>query len=617
MDIKKGYKQTEFGVIPEDWEVKSVGDVTKIISGGTPSSTNSKYWNGNILWCTPTDITKSRTKYIFDTEKKITNEGLKNSSATLLPKGTLLLCSRATIGEVAIAGCDISTNQGFKSLICLEGYNNEFLYYSIPSLKNKMMEKAFGSTFLEISKTNLSSILVTFPTFAEQSAIATTLSDVDTLIIALDKKIAKKKLIKQGAMQQLLTGKKRLPGFSEKWVEKKMGEIAEIKDGTHQTPHYVNDGIPFYSVENITNNDFKNTKSISIEEHKVLTKSFKIEKGDVLMTRIGSIGVCKLIDWNVEASFYVSLALLKFKKGYSAKFFTHYSNTKEFIKDIEDHSLQHATPKKINLGKISFVKVFFPNSEKEQTAIAQVLSDMDNEIAALEAKRDKYKQLKNGMMQQLLTGQIRLAQKLSENRTISVDAPIVGGHIVNKLFRSKGWGRTKLQKSMHLVDYCCQLNFGGEYIRNIAGPDNQLLMNHIDSKFKQYRHVRIEIKKDSRGGKHYNYIPTTKIAEIEQAFDDYPAETQGSINNLLDKIEKMDLARAEIVSTLYAVWNNRIIKKQPINDDLLLKDFYDWSAHKSDYSPDLVLRGLNYMRQEGIIPIGWGKYIDKSKTHVK
>src|SRR5574344_2193467 len=111
----------------------------------------------------------------------------------------------------------------------------------------------------------------------------------------------------------------------EDWEVKKLGEIAYIKDGTHQTPKYVNVGIPFYSVETVVNNDFKNTKYISFKEHKQLTSKFRIEKGDVLMTRIGSIGVCKYIDWNVDASFYVSLTLLKFKSDTLARFFTHYS----------------------------------------------------------------------------------------------------------------------------------------------------------------------------------------------------------------------------------------------------------------------------------------------------
>ena len=164
---------------------------------------------------------------------------------------------------------------------------------------------------------------------------------------------------------------------------------------------------------------------------------------------------------------------------------------------------------------------------------------------------------------------------------------------------------------MHLIGYHCQLDFGNEYIRNTAGPDDQKLMNYIDQKFLNYGQVRKVETRDSTGRKHYNYVPTAKIDEIEFAFEQYPDNIQNRINGLLAKIERMDLGRAEIISTLYAVWNNRLIKHEPISDDLLLADFYAWSDHKADFSRDLVLRGLDYMRQEGIIPTGWGQYIDK------
>jgi len=177
---------------------------------------------------------------------------------------------------------------------------------------------------------------------------------------------------------------------------------------THQTPKYVEQGVPFYSVENVTANDFTNTKCISPEEHAFLTKSWKIEKGDILMTRIGSIGVCKYIDWDVDASFYVSLTLLKIKKEYSARFICHYSQFEYFKKEIVLNSLQFAYPQKINLGQISKVKLIIPESIEEQESIAQILSDMDAEIEGLEKKLDKYKMLKQGMMQNLLTGKIRL-----------------------------------------------------------------------------------------------------------------------------------------------------------------------------------------------------------------
>ena len=235
---------------------------------------------------------------------------------------------------------------------------------------------------------------------------------------------------------------------------------------------------------------------------------------------------------------------------------------------------------------------------------------MDKEIADLEARRDKYTQIKSGMMQKLLTGQIRLIHK-RQARIIPLDAHIVAGHIVNKLHESRGWGRTKLQKSLHLIGYHCQLDLGNEYIRNTAGPDDQKLMSYIDQKFLNYGQVRKVEFRDSAGRKHYNYVPTAKIDEIEFAFEQYPADIRNRINGLLAKIERMDLGRAEIISTLYAVWNNRLIKHEPSSDDLLLADFYAWSDHKADFSRDLVLRGLDYMRQEGIIPTGWGQYIDK------
>ncbi|ERT07295.1 type I restriction modification DNA specificity domain protein [Lyngbya aestuarii BL J] len=194
----------------EEWKQINLGDIAEIISGGTPTTTNLSYWNGSIKWCIPTDITRCHNKYLFETERKISYLGLKNSGAQLLPAGTLLLCSRATIGEVKIAGCEISTNQGFKSIVCSDTIDNEFIYYKLLTMKQQMIERAFGSTFLEISKSNVTALELSIPPFPEQKAIATILSNQDEEITALEKRLAKTKAIKQGMMQELLTGKTRL-----------------------------------------------------------------------------------------------------------------------------------------------------------------------------------------------------------------------------------------------------------------------------------------------------------------------------------------------------------------------------------------------------------------------
>lgn len=140
--VKKGYKQTEIGVIPEDWEIKYLSDFGKIQSGGTPSTTMAEYWGGNIAWCTPSDITSTPTKYINATERTITDAGLKNSAATVMPAGSILLCTRATIGELKINSIPMATNQGFKNITINNSGNAEFLYYLLQTKKNCMLDLA-------------------------------------------------------------------------------------------------------------------------------------------------------------------------------------------------------------------------------------------------------------------------------------------------------------------------------------------------------------------------------------------------------------------------------------------------------------------------------------------
>ncbi|MGQ0594978.1 MAG: restriction endonuclease subunit S [Gammaproteobacteria bacterium] len=202
--------QTRLPGFSGEWEVKRLANLAQIVSGGTPKTSNPTYWNGTVKWCTPTDITGCSGKYLAETERSITREGLASCSAQLLPAGTLLLCSRATIGELKIAATEVCTNQGFKSLICNRDVSNEFLYYKLLTMKSQMIERAIGSTFLEISKRDTAALEVSLPELGEQTAIATVLSDMDAEIAALEARRDKTRLLKQGMMQELLTGRIRL-----------------------------------------------------------------------------------------------------------------------------------------------------------------------------------------------------------------------------------------------------------------------------------------------------------------------------------------------------------------------------------------------------------------------
>ncbi len=415
VEMKSGYKMTEVGVIPEDWEVKNVSESCLIkarigwqglkkseymSSGDYLLITGTDFDNGQVNWKSCAYVSKAR--YEQDSNIKIRPQDILISKDGTIGKvaylGMIPKAGTLNSGIFVIRANDRKIDQVFLSKIFMSFYFEEFLNRLVAgSIINHLYQKDFVKFCFPL------------PNSEEQVAIAAALSDVDSLISALTKKIEKKKAIKQGLMQQLLTGKKRLPGFNDKWKSMLLGDIAEVKDGTHQTPKYVKSGgKPFYSVENVTADDFKNVKHISLEEHKALTSNYRIEKGDVLMTRIGSIGCCKYVDWDVDASFYVSLALLKINEKYDSKFISYLSNIKSFKEEVMLNSLVFAIPQKINLGNISLIKVYIPTSKAEQTAISNILSDCDSEIAALEEKRDKYKEIKQGMMQQLLTGKIRL-----------------------------------------------------------------------------------------------------------------------------------------------------------------------------------------------------------------
>lgn len=379
--MTEGFKHTEVGLIPSDWDVKTLGEVADVVGGGTPSTFNASYWNGNINWFTPTEI--GDKKHLFESKRKITIEGLKNSSAKLLPVGTILLTSRASIGDVGILKVESCTNQGFQSLVAKESNSNEFLYYLILTLKQKILQNASGSTFLEISPSKLKSIKISVPKLPEQTAIATALNDADTLIQKLEQLIAKKRNIKTGAMQALLKPK-------EGWEVKKLGQLCgRITTGKLDANAMKHDG-----------------------EYRFYTCA----KDYFFIDKYAFDDEALLISGNGENVGYVHYYKGKFNAYQRTYVLTGFLLNVHYIKKYLDKFLASKIEVEVNAGNTPYIRkgtltemdIFFPKDETEQTQIAKILSDMDNEIQELEKQLEKYKMLKQGMMQSLLTGKIRL-----------------------------------------------------------------------------------------------------------------------------------------------------------------------------------------------------------------
>lgn len=200
-----------------EWRKTTIKQMGRVVSGGTPDTQMPDYWNGNILWTTPTDITALSTRYISNTARKITRKGVQASSASLLPAGTLLVCTRATVGSLAIAEREITTNQGFKSLVPTPEFDSDFLYYLFSYHARQFVRFACGSTFLELSKKDFERQAFLVPLLNEQKQIARILTKNDRELFNLQETRERLTTEKTALMQQLLTGKRRVntSGFCE------------------------------------------------------------------------------------------------------------------------------------------------------------------------------------------------------------------------------------------------------------------------------------------------------------------------------------------------------------------------------------------------------------------
>ena len=416
VEMKSGYKMTEVGVIPEDWEVCELRNhlvlLTDYDANGSfadmASNVVTTTGNGYAWYVRATDLEQqsslSEVKYVDEKSYRF----LRKST---LYGGEVLLAKRGEIGKVYYFQMKTKRATLAPNLYLLklkDTINSYFLFSLFKSTFGQNLLKSINaSTSLgAIYKDDVKGLNILIPPFEEQASIATALSDVDSLISALTKKIEKKKAIKQGLMQQLLTGKKRLPGFGDVWdVVQLKGIISEFIVPMRDKPTALTGPIPWCRIEDFDGKYLK--KSLSnqgVDLNTVSKMNLKIFPVNTLLVSCSAhLGRCAIVKQKlVTNQTFIGLV----PSDRIDVEFLYYKMSRE------DKNLNNmATGTTISyLSREQFenYEILIPSSKAEQTAIANILSDCDSEIAALEEKRDKYKEIKQGMMQQLLTGKIRL-----------------------------------------------------------------------------------------------------------------------------------------------------------------------------------------------------------------
>ena len=389
MAVSLGYKQTDVGLVPKEWDAVLLDKVAIRGSGHTPNKKHPEYWNGGIRWISLADSDALDCLYISDTHANISALGLANSSAVLHPVGTVVLSRDAGVGKSAIMRTAMAVSQHFMAWRCGELLDNRYLYYWLQGQKTELERISNGTTIKTIGLRYFKDLRIPLPPLSEQCAIADALLDVDLLLFAIDRIISKKRGVKEAMMQQLLTGNTRLAGFQDEWDVKRLGDIVEIKKGQLITGTMLKPGdVPviaggkqpayFHSIAN------RRGRTITISASGASAGYVALYDEPIFASDCSTIS--ELGEYCLDFIYF----LLSF-------------NQEKIYRSQTGGAQPHIHPK--DLTPLVFA---FPEPP-EQVAIAEILTDMESEVRALEIRREKTRAVKQGMMQQLLTGKVRLA----------------------------------------------------------------------------------------------------------------------------------------------------------------------------------------------------------------
>lgn len=376
-----------------------LGDICEIVSGTTPKSNVPEYWDGEINWVTPAELNDD-TIIVHESQRKITEQAVKDSSLRPFPAGTVILSSRAPIGKVAIAGVEMYCNQGFKNLICSEKIYNKYLFWFLKGKTDFLNSLGRGATFKEISKSIVENIDIPLPPIEKQKNCAVILDKLNELISLRKEQLSKLDELVKVRFMEMFGDPVLNPHNYPKY---KLGELSlKISDGVHAKPEYVKDGKTFLSVVNINKRkvDFKNCKFVSEEAYQKMIKSTCPQRGDVLYTKVGATyGIPAYVDTDREFCLYVSVCLIKPNHNLINSKFLAISMDMPYIKRQADARVKGIGVPDLHLNQISEFDILCP-PRKMQDSFVSYIEHIERQQLTIQQSMDKLEVLKKSLMQE-------------------------------------------------------------------------------------------------------------------------------------------------------------------------------------------------------------------------
>jgi len=392
------------------WHTRTIGDVCEVVNGGTPKTGVKEYWDGSNRWITPAEMGKRQDPYVSETERTITDKGLGNSSAKLLPNKSVILSSRAPIGHLVINTEPMAFNQGCKGLIPSEGLYYKFLFHYLTSKVDLLNSLGTGATFKELSGGKLKEVPIPIPPLPEQQRIVSILDEAFEGIATATANAEKNLSNARELFDSYLASVFQRTGSD--WLNRRLKDVCEkITDGTHQTPTYFDEGVVFLSSKNVKARtiDWENVKYIDTKQHHEMHKRVAPRLNDILLAKNGTTGVAALVDRDVTFDIYVSLALLRPLDVILPSLLLYFINS-PVAKSQFNRRLKGTGVPNLHLEEIREVELSFPKSISEQQAVVGKLDEIASEITRLESvyqqKLDALTELKKSILHQAFTGQL-------------------------------------------------------------------------------------------------------------------------------------------------------------------------------------------------------------------
>lgn len=415
MEQKKRVPKRRFAGFTDEWEDRKLGDIAEIVSGGTPSTNNPKYWDGDVDWYSPTEI--GDHVYAYRSVKTITQLGLEKSSAKILPPAkTILFTSRAGIGDMAILQRPGATNQGFQSLVLKEGIDTYFIY-SMGHLIKKYAEKnASGSTFLEISGKTLGNMLILVPSINEQQKTGDFFKKLDDMITIQQRKLEKTKVLKSAYLAEMFptegerVPKRRFAGFVDEWKRYKFSSLLDRSDGIRRGPFgsalkkdffVLESDYVVYEQQNAIYDRYNTRYNITKEKYDELQK-FRLSAGDFIMSGAGTIGRISRVPKGIKAG-VINQALIRIKiveAAIDSEFFLQWMRSEDMQRKLTEANPASAMVNLVPMSEVKEWEVLVPKRD-EQQKIGDFFKKLDDLIANHQRKLEKLQALKQAYLHEM------------------------------------------------------------------------------------------------------------------------------------------------------------------------------------------------------------------------